>query len=48
VNTLPIVIKHVDPDISDEENQRRINNIEDTISSLLDAKVTITISKDEE
>jgi hypothetical protein len=38
----------VDPDISDEENQRRIKNIEDTISSLLGAKVTITICKDEE
>jgi len=43
---MPIIIEHVKPNITPEENERRLKEIERTLSILLKRKITLTIKND--
>jgi len=46
--TMPIIVEIVEPDITPEENARRIKDLEDIISRLLKCKATLTFKNQDE
>lgn len=42
---MAVIIEHVKPNITPEENEERLKEIEKTLSSLLKHKISLTIKK---